>query len=101
MILLILKYREEALKNKRKSEGNSEDETQNEEIKEDPADGNTSTMNQVKPFEIDIEKPVIDFKMMLYLTTTKFGIKSMEIIKTLPSHLIIMLKTIVIIFDEK
>lgn len=50
---------------------------------------------------INTENPVIDFKMMLYLTTTKFGIKSIEIIKNLPKQIFPILKTFVIMFDEK
>mmetsp|Transcript_13137 Transcript_13137/g.11613 ORF Transcript_13137/g.11613 Transcript_13137/m.11613 type:complete len:101 (+) Transcript_13137:258-560(+) len=54
-----------------------------------------------RPFNIDIENPMVDFRLVLHLTTTKFGIKSTEIIKKLPSQLIITLKTMVYVFDEK
>lgn len=54
-----------------------------------------------KPSKINILSPKIDFKLINYLTTTKFGIKSTEMIKTLPSQLIVQLETIVYVFDEK
>lgn len=101
MILLILKYREEAMKRKKELESNSQDDTLNEENKEDNLDNDKENTSPPKPYNIDIENPIVDFKMILYLTTTKFGIKSMEIIKTLPSQLIVILKTVVVVFDEK
>ena len=100
MVLLILKFREEALKKKRELEGNSEAETHNEENKDENEENKDENMQTIKPFKIDINNPVVDYKMMMYLTTTKFGIKSIEIIKKLPSHLIVMLKTIVVLFHK-
>lgn len=99
MILLVLKYREEAVKKKKEHVGISEDETLLEETKDENIDyGNIASS---KPFKINLGDPKIDFKMIHYLTTTKFGLKSMEIIKKLPSQLVILLKTIVREFDEK
>lgn len=99
MILVVLKYREEAVRKKKELEGSSEDETLQEEAKNENIDYGNITPS--KPFKIILEDPKIDFKMIHYLTTTKFGLKSMEIIKKLPSQLVILLKTIVREFDEK
>ena len=98
---LYLNTEKKLLRRNKEIEGNSEDETLNEEQKERSSDSKTNSANENKPFDINIENPVIDFKMMLYLTTTKFGIKSMEIIKNLPKQIFPILKTFVIIFDEK
>jgi tRNA/tmRNA/rRNA uracil-C5-methylase (TrmA/RlmC/RlmD family) len=99
MILVVLKYREEAVRKRKELEGSSEDETLQEEAKNENIDYGNITPS--KPFKITLEDPKIDFKMIHYLTTTKFGLKSMEIIKKLPSQLVILLKTIVREFDEK
>lgn len=97
-IQLLLKYREEAMKKKREVEGISEDETINEEQKDENSSPNEGEI--LKPV-VDIENPKIDYKMLLYLINNKFGMKSFEIIKTLPSHLILILKTLVYVFDDK
>lgn len=52
-------------------------------------------------FKIDINDPKADVKLIVYLCKTKLAIKSMDIIKTLPSQLIVTLKTLVYVFDEK
>lgn len=100
-VQLVLKYREEAIKKKKEMEGNSEDETLLEESKDENLDSNKDDTATVKPFSVDIENPKITFKMILYLSTTKFGLKSQEIIQKLPSQLILMLKTLVMVFDDK
>lgn len=100
MVLILLKFREEALKKKREVEGCSEDETLNEENKDESGEADKENQEE-RPYTIDINKPIIDFKMLLYLTTTKFGMKSIEIIQKLPSNLIVMLKTLVVEYSEK
>jgi len=100
MVQIVLKFREEAVKLKT-LEGASEDETLNETHKDENIDSNKSVITSEKPFNVDIDNPFVSFKMVLYLTTTKFGIKSIETIKSLPSHLKLMLKTIVFVFDER
>jgi Cdc6-like AAA superfamily ATPase len=100
MVQIILRYREEVNKTKA-HEGGSEDETHIETHNNENSESNKESACSEKHFDIDLEKPEVGIKMVLYLTTTKFGIKSIETIRTLPTNLQLILKTLTIVFDDK
>ena len=95
-------YRWEAIRKQREVENDSNDETCLEEFKEvSDEDDKENTLPVNNSYVLDPLDPKVDFKLIVYLASTKFGLKSMEVIKTLPSQLIITLKTLVYIFEEK
>ncbi len=106
---LTLKYRQEAIewKDKEDSWGSSESTHLEENKNEKPGlfprqkEATAEKKPREKDFKIDINNPMIDVKLIVYLSNTKFGVKSVDIIKTLPSQLIVTLKTLVYVFDEK
>jgi len=102
LISIILQYKEEALRIKREKDGNDSVEEEKEESKipfrteEDKENYDLSSA-----FDIDINNPKVDHKLILHLSNTKFGKKTIDIIKDLPSLLIVTLKSLVVIFDDK
>ncbi|CAI2364932.1 unnamed protein product [Moneuplotes crassus] len=106
---LTLQYRQEAIKCKDKDDSCvSSESTHLEENKNDKSSllppGKQASPDKkpsIDNFKIDINDPKADVKLIVYLCKTKLAIKSMDIIKTLPSQLIVTLKTLVYVFDEK
>ena len=49
---------------------------------------------------VNFKNPKIDVRLILHLSSTKFGMKTLDVIKTLPTYQIVMLKTILVAFGD-
>lgn len=106
---ITLKYRQEANEQKEKDDtwGSSEstilEENKNEKSNLMPF--NKEAKEEPKPpvfeLKVDFLNPKVGMDLINTLWTTKFGSNGIEAIKTLPSSLIVSLKTLEYVFDER
>ena len=102
---IAVKYRDFAIRKKRQEDGEGSENTHTDEVKqecdEDESENKENTLPIKNSYRFDPEDPKIDIKLLMDLISSKYGLKCMQVIKNLPSQLIIILKTLIFVFDER